>query len=342
MNKLLAKNDALLAPLLLAESNEEADACLSQLITAHIEPVIKGVIRYKLHLRPSHAAEQAEAADIRQEIIAQLLVEIDRFRRQPEAHSIGDLCALSAVIAHRACAHWMRRQFPERHALRNRLHYLLTRQRGFALWQNEDRRLIAGFALWQGRRPEVAAGRLDELANDERIHAGIESRGGLSDLTAAIFNRLGGPVEFDRLVGAISALLQIREQPVESADDENAASLVSPEADIAWQVEKRIFLQRLWEEMRLLPLNQRAALLLNLKDAEGRGCIALFTVTNVATLRELAEALEMKAEILAELWNKLPLEDAKIAELLKLTRQQVINVRKSARERLARRLRGFI
>jgi hypothetical protein len=94
--------------------------------------------------------------------------------------------------------------------------------------------------------------------------------------------------------------------------------------------------------MRLLPLNQRAALLLNLKDAEGRGCIALFTVTNIATLRELAEALEMKAEILAELWNKLPLEDAKIAELLKLTRQQVINARKSARERLARRLRGFI
>jgi hypothetical protein len=151
--------------------------------------VINGVIRYKLHLRPSHAAEQA---DIRQEIIAQLLVEIDRFRRQPEAHSIGDLRALSAVIAHRACARWMRRQFPERHALRNWLHYLLTRQRGFALWQNEDRRLIAGFALWQGRRPEVAAGRLDELANDERIRACVESRGGLRDLMAAIFNRLGG------------------------------------------------------------------------------------------------------------------------------------------------------
>jgi hypothetical protein len=94
--------------------------------------------------------------------------------------------------------------------------------------------------------------------------------------------------------------------------------------------------------MRLLPLNQRAALLLNLKDADGRGCIALFPATNVATLRELAEALEMKAERLAELWNELPLEDAKIAELLKLTRQQVINARKSARERLARRLRGFI
>jgi len=38
----------------------------------------------------------------------------------------------------------------------------------------------------------------------------------------------------------------------------------------------------------------------------------------------------------------LPLEDAKIAELLQLTRRQVINARKSARQRLTRRLKGFI
>jgi hypothetical protein len=50
----------------------------------------------------------------------------------------------------------------------------------------------------------------------------------------------------------------------------------------------------------------------------------------------------MTPESFAELWNDLPLEDAKIAELLGLTRQQVINARKSGRERLTRRLRGFI
>jgi hypothetical protein len=41
-------------------------------------------------------------------------------------------------------------------------------------------------------------------------------------------------------------------------------------------------------------------------------------------------------------WNDLPIEDARIAELLGVTRQQVINARKSGRERLARRLKGFI
>jgi hypothetical protein len=103
-----------------------------------------------------------------------------------------------------------------------------------------------------------------------------------------------------------------------------------------------MFLQRLWEELQQLPRNQRAALLLNLKEANGFSCITLFPATGIATLRQLAVAVEMSAESFAELWNELPLEDARIAELLGLTRQQVINARKSGRERLARRLKGFL
>lgn len=125
-------------------------------------------------------------------------------------------------------------------------------------------------------------------------------------------------------------------------EDDISLSTATGEQDTAWQVEKRIFLQRLWEELRQLPLNQRAALLLNLKDAKGRGCIALFLATGIATLSQLADVLEMRADRFAELWNELPLDDARIAELLQVTRQQVINARKSARERLTRRLKGFI
>ncbi|HET9710773.1 MAG TPA: hypothetical protein VFP64_02790, partial [Pyrinomonadaceae bacterium] len=103
-----------------------------------------------------------------------------------------------------------------------------------------------------------------------------------------------------------------------------------------------MFLQRLWDELQQLPLNQRSALLLNLKDSSGFGCITLFPATGIATVRQLADVLQISVERFAEVWNDLPLEDAKIAELLGLTRQQVINARKSGRERLARRLKGFI
>lgn len=347
MEKSSAKIDTLLEPLLLAASDEQADELLLRLITGHAEPVIKGIIRYKLHLS---SAQRAEADDIYQEVLVQWLAELQQLRKQPDKHPITDVRGMAAVIAHRTCSRWMRRQFPERHALKNRLNYLLTRQRGLALWQDDDGNRLAGFAVWQGQKKAVSAARLGHLSDDEGLAAHIRliKRGKqqeLGDALAAIFNHLGSPVEFDELVRALAALLGIRDQAIESTDqNEDAVTFQaeSGEPDPAWTVEKRIFLQRLWQELQQLPLNQRAALLLNLKDAEGRGCIALFSITGIATLRQLADALEMNADRFAELWNELPLEDTRIAGLLGLTRQQVINARKSGRERLTRRLRGFI
>lgn len=345
-----ARIDPLLEPLLLEANDQQADEILSRVITLYVEPVIKGIIRYKLHLSSDRGVDRTEADDIYQEVLVQLLAELHQLRRQPDKHPINDVRGMAAIISHRTCSRWMRRQFPERHALKNRVQYLLTRQRGLALWQDEDRKLVAGFTVWQGKKKASPARRLEARGRHSGPLAQLRSPGGskpreLADAVAAIFNQAGGPIEFDELVTTLASLLQVRDQPHESIDDNEDAiafQATAGQPDPAWQVEKRIFLQRLWEELQQLPPNQRAALLLNLKDAEGRGCIALFPATGVATLRQLAEALGMDANRFAELWNELPLEDARIAELLGLTRQQVINARKSGRERLARRLKGFI
>jgi len=58
-------------------------------------------------------------------------------------------------------------------------------------------------------------------------------------------------------------------------------------------------------------------------------------------MNQIAEVLEMLPEKFAELWNDLPIDDAAIAQRLGITRQQVINLRKSARERLGRRMKPF-
>jgi len=336
------KIDVLLEPLLAEASDEQVDALLSQLITVHAEPVIKGVIRFKLRLNSYRETQRAEADDIQQEVVLQLLAQLQRFRKLPSGHPISDVRGMAAVIAHRTCARWMRRQFPERHALKNRLHYLMTRQRGFALWQDRDGKLVAGFEAWR-ERP------VRNLADVEKLPANIRALKSdkaqqLAETVAGIFNFLGGPVEFDELVSGVAAIQGISDQPIESlADDEDATfEPAASEPNQAWRIEKRIFLQRLWEELQQLPVNQRAALLLNLKDASGFSCITLFPATGIATMRQLAETIEISAESFAEIWNDLPLEDARIAELLGLTRQQVINARKSGRERLARRLKGFI
>ena len=348
MNESPVKIDILLEPLLTEASDEQVDQFLSQIITEHAEPVIKGVIRFKLRLNSYREAQRAEADDIQQEVVLQLLAQLQRFRKLPEGNPISDVRGMAAVIAHRTCARWMRRQFPERHALKNRLHYLITRQRGFAFWQDEDGKSLAGFEPWQKEKKATRAARhlsdVEGLPNHIRTLKSDKPQA-LADAVAAILNHVGGPIEFDELVSAIAAIQGISDQPIESLadDDVSAASMpASPEPDQAWRMEKRMFLQRLWDELQQLPLNQRSALLLNLKDSSGFGCITLFPATGIATVRQLADVLQISVESFAEVWNDLPLEDAKIAELLGLTRQQVINARKSGRERLARRLKGFI
>lgn len=330
------KIDVLLEPLLAATTDDQAGELLSQLITIHAEPVIKAVIRFKLRFSTNRETQRAEADDIEQEAVLQLLAQLQRFRKLPYEHPINDLRGMAAVIAHRTCARWLRRQFPERHALKNRLHYLLTRQRGFALWQHEDGKLVAGFAVWQQQKRSL----VHNVSGIEKL----PKHEALAETVATIFNQLNAPIDFDELVSGVAAIQGISDQPVESlTDDEDAVQEpAAPEPDQAWRTEKRIFLQRLWEELQQLPRNQRAALLLNLKDTSGFSSITLFPATGIATLRQLAAALEINAEDFAAVWNELPLEDARIAEMLGLTRQQVINARKSGRERLARRLRGFI
>ena len=330
--------DGLLMPWLRAGAATEGEQLLSQLIAAHINPVIEGVVRIKLRLRG--ATGQAEADDLRQEALMELLVELRKCRNQPEQRPISDVRGLAATIAYRACYRWLRRQSPQRCALKNRLQYLLTRHAGLALWPDKQGRLVGGLAAWRGRNDKAAEARLRQLAADEELRAQIGSNDRQARLGAAltaIFHALNCPVELEGLVGLAAALLRIKDEP---AADAEVAEMAAPD-DVAWQVEKRIFLERLWAETRLLPLAQRTALLLNLRDAGGNGCIALFPALGVATLRQLAAALELPLGEFAELWNRLPLDDASIAELLGLTRQQVINARKSARERLARRLRGF-
>ncbi len=53
------------------------------LSATHVEPIIKGIIRYKLHFNPYHATEQAEAEDLHQEVMVQLLMKLQQLRQEP-------------------------------------------------------------------------------------------------------------------------------------------------------------------------------------------------------------------------------------------------------------------
>src|SRR5262249_28794033 len=154
-------------------------------------------------------------------------------------------------------------------------------------------------------------------------------------------NFVNSPIRFDDLLMTVLCLsgTDYRMLNGNNVDGSTIDTLVDSRATVAEQVERRIFLKYVWSEIGKLPLRQRVALLLNLTDADGHSVIGLLPAIGIASLREIADSLGMPEEQLASIWNQLPIDDLTIASYLGGTRQQVINLRKTARERLARKSR---
>jgi len=151
-------------------------------------------------------------------------------------------------------------------------------------------------------------------------------------------------VDLDLLVDGIGGMLGIDNRTplwTSTLDGDAAAQVADPAGSVAQTLAYRQYLARLWGEVCELPVNQRLAILLNLRDNDGGAALPLLPVIGIASIRQIAAALEMPALDLAALWPELPLDDARIAARLNLTRQQVINLRKSGRERLGRRMARF-
>lgn len=326
-----------------AGETEQAEQLLTQLLTEHAIPISKAVITYRLR---TEIAQSGDAEDVRQEVTLQLIARLKYLKSTGAPPLSGDFASYTAAVAHQVCSLYRRKQFPARARLKDQLRYVLTQQRGFALWEVARKVWAGGFAVWreQGKPPVLPKQVLALQENKERlgVHWAGARPSALAELLITIFNHLAGPVEFAALVELVARVLGIKDaSPVENASDA-VSTQHSPSADLAGQVEQRLYLQRLWQEIVQLPLPQRLALLLNLRDTQERGLVVLLVELQLTSLHQLAEVLGLAALEFAELWRELPLDDARIATLLGLTRQQVINLRSSARRQLASRMRAIL
>ena len=268
-----------------------------------------------------------EIDDVRSTVALNLVRKL-RSAGDGEDESIREFDDYVATLTYRTVYDFMRSRYPERARLKNRIRYALGHDARLALWNAADG-MVCGLRGWAGR---------EDTREGFAVSRGIATRVMLDrsrphDALAAIFERAGRPLGLDVLVDVVAELWGVVESRLELANDD----LGTRTPDHAARYETRQFLETLWDEIRLLPRNQRAALLLNLRDPDGVNAVALLVLVGVAQFDAIAEAIGLSREELASLWETLPLDDATIALRLELTRQQVINLRRSARERLARR-----
>ena len=351
------KIDPLLQPLVTASSPREIDRRLDLLIKEHADPILLSVIRRKLKitLRRSPGARQSQeelnAEDVYSAAIAQIVGRLNTVRATP-GEPIADFESYVAVVASNACDAFLRLKYPKRQLVKNRLRYLLgghSNQTGLATWTGSRGDTLCGFQAWKeaGRSVQRNSAYQQMMATPAAFArttlANLEARdSNAATLVSALLNRVGGPIDLDDLIQVMGEALDIKDhKPVEESDEPNewqSERVVSPGPRISETIVGKSYLEALWHQVCELPSRQRSAVLLNLRDERGRGVIALLPILGIATVREIATALDMPASELADLWNELPLDDMSIAGRMGITRQQVINLRKVARERLGRRL----
>jgi hypothetical protein len=342
-----ARLDALLSAFQAEQDEALCVRLLDCLISEHAEPLICKIVRSVL---PSFWGEEWMPAfeDIKSEIVLKLVDRLRQLKSNPAA-GVEDLLKYVAVTSYNTCYSHLRSKKPRRWSLRNKLKYAVTRAEALDIWEAEGRHWLCGLRVWRTQRiPRCSPATLATLAE----HPGVlestasvyasDAQENPAALLAAIFDFTGSPVELDNLVDLLAGFWAITdEHHAINLDDSQECRLfetLMPNAPLhSDQVERRAALALVWAEVKELPPRQRAALLLGLRDDRGVDCITMFSNASVASLSDVAAALDMKPDDLAMIWDKLPMNDSSIALHQGVTRQQVVNLRKSARKRLKNR-----
>lgn len=314
-------NDPRLLPLI---ASGGAEPELERLLLSVAGPLIRNVV--SRHARVGGCLP-ADTADLESMIRLRLLHKLQCIVASP-ADVIEDLERYIAAVSYNVVNDYLRRRFPDRTRHKNRLRYVLTHDARLAVW-NAPVGVVAGLKEWDGSATAATTVTLDARQITRRM---LDKRQ-TADALHALFAGIGAPVELETLIDHTAVLWNV---PLGAAE----VALVDEHEAMPMQVERRDFLRALWREIeQLLPM-QRQALLLNLRDEETANVMALIVLTGTARFDDVASLLGMTGEELSEIWNDLPLDDLRIAARLNVTRQQVINLRKSARERLRRRVRN--
>lgn len=338
------QNDSVLIPFLTSGEENGAESALSGIILQHIQPTIERNLRAKMHvsLSPEDFSQaNQEALEIVGEAKLLLVAELRKLKTDSSGKSIQNLQNYVVSVTVNAYREYLRKKYPLRNQLKNKLNYLLKHHPDFELRENEKGRFcgLKNFA-------DTTAPPLDL----EKIKAAIEAQPGYLNLTVSahtielvrrIFAAAEAPLFFNDLLTLVAEIQGVRDKP-EISEDEALSFYeknLAAESSALNELEEKEILGRIWTEIAALPVRHRIAFLLNLKDKKGDCVITLFPILRIASVRQIAQALEFSAEEFAGVWNELPWDDLKIAEYLGLTRQQVINLRHSARARLVRLIR---
>jgi hypothetical protein len=292
----------------------ESELLLERLISEQSSPIVERIVTSRIR--------GSIGEDVRSDVLADLISRLRELKESGDRDAIRDFRAYSAVAAYHGCDKYYRRSFPQRYRLENQLRYLLGKHTRLGLWVAPDGEWTCGNRSWLRHQPVWTAHQKVVLWASSREAA---------RLVEGILDECSAPLPFHNLVEQVARHWRISDTPASPSQ-----GLVQPDPSVETKLAQRGWLRQVWSDIAGLPPAQRNSLLLNMRDDSGGAALPLLPVIGVASLVEIASMLEMSVEELKGLWDVLPLDDLRIAARLGLSRQQIIDLRRSARHRLNR------
>ena len=329
--------DELLRLYLTAESAAECASALDLLVEKYAIPVIERVLQAKFGAAAKNGfrLSAADFEDLRGDSCLKLIEKLNALRNLSGANGIFDFESYTAAVAVNVWNGFLNGFSPNRQSLKNKIRYALGKNRQFETWRdggvNYCGLIIFEQCLGQVSVDELIARTTDECADFRKMD--------LPELLGEVLQKANSAVSLNEIVSVVARLWAIEDLPdlsLEGFREETSTAKNVRQNDF----EMRFELARIWAEICELPVRQRTALLYNLRDSQGREMLLMFFNARIASLKQIADAMNLTVEECVEILPRLPFDDRTIAEKMNLTEKQVGNLRKAARDNLRRRLAG--
>ena len=309
-----------------------------------MEPLARRLIAAKLRasLRQDDDSRQnQDALELLGEVKLSIFQRLTRSSNGAIDSEVRELDAYVRTVASNVFNQYLRQKYPRRLSLKNQLRYLLSHDSRFAIWQTADDRWACGPRSCTSQSDLKVIDLTEAVCDELRLRV-KDARGKTRAVIAFVTNYFEIYPEataLDDLVALGCEILNV-EEPTEVSESDDIGELryTATNSTALEVLEDNEFVRRLWKDVLELPLKHRIALLLNFKDDSGESLLSMLPVMRVATIRQVADGLGFGHEELAKIWNELPWDDNRIADRLGITRQQVINLRQSARQMLRRKI----
>lgn len=341
--------DSILVSFLRSTDESERERLLGELISTHAAPLIRRAMRRRLGLYVNQSgagSSHPDSEDIYREIVKNLLQRLTDLHSRNGDDGISNFRQYVSRVAENTCHDYLRLKTPARYHLKDTLRKLLDRHREFKTWRDDQNAILCGFAEWGGRKAAA-----DRLAQVKELAGKLDAtillnkngrRPPLAALVAEMFKRAGQPVELDDLVEIVADFLGVIDHPQESLDQNTvlAERLTDLAVNAEARLEMRDELRRCWDEARRLPKNQFYAICLGYSNKREEDLLSLLLEAGAVTFAQFAEGLGLTEDQLTELWERMPMKDAAIAEWLNATPDQVSKWRFLGRKAIRSRIFG--